>query len=87
MRFIRNVQFTCLVKCEGKQREFNFRRRSSTEVPYYHVDTVDLAGTRYQFHMDKTKDQWKIRESTMPVWILDVESQLSTKIIENDVQA
>ena len=84
MHYIKNIQFTCLVKCEGKQREFNFRKRSSAVVPYYNVDTVDLTGTRHQFHMDHTNDQWKIRESDLPLWIPEVEAQLSRKIDEND---
>ncbi|HEY4965821.1 MAG TPA: hypothetical protein VII28_05445 [Puia sp.] len=84
MRFIPNIQFTCLIKCEGKQREFNFRKRNMAVVPYYDVDTVDLGGNRFQFSMDKAEDQWIIRELALPAWILDAETQLSIKILEND---
>ena len=84
MKFIPNIQFTCLVKCEGKQREFNFRKRNAADIPYYDVDTVDLTGNRFRFSMDKAADKWIIRESDLPAWILSAESQLSIKIIEND---
>ena len=82
MRFIPNIQFTCLVKCEGKHREFNFRKRNMAVIPYYDVDTVDLAGNRFQFSMDKASDQWIIRELDLPLWILEAESELSNKINE-----
>jgi hypothetical protein len=84
MRFIPNIQFTCLVKCEGKQREFNFRKRNMADIPYYDVDTVDLSGNRFQFSMDLSGEQWIIREQKLPSWILEAESQLSLKITEHD---
>jgi len=84
MDFIKNIQFTSLVKCEGKQREFNFRKRRNALVPYYNVDTVDLKGVRYQFSMEYQDDHWKIRESELPPWILEAESLLSARIDEND---
>ena len=85
MRFIPNIQFTCLVKCEGKQREFNFRKRGMEAIPHFDVDTVDLTGNRFQFCMEKAEDQWVIREQELPAWILAAESQLSIKIFENDI--
>ena len=84
MNFVKNIQFTCLVKCAGKQREFNFQKRRSEVVPFYTVDTVDLSGNRFGFNMDHQEDHWKIRESGLPLWILDVESQLSARIDEHD---
>ena len=84
MDFIKNIQFTSLVKCEGKQREFNYRKRRNEVVPYYHVDTVDLTGVRYQFNMVYQDDHWKIRESELPLWILEAEFSLSARIEEND---
>jgi hypothetical protein len=84
MRFIPNIQFSCLIKCEGKQREFNFLKRNMAVIPYYDVDTVDLAGNRFQFSMDKASDQWIIRELDLPMWILEAESDLSKMIYEQE---
>jgi len=84
MQFVPNIQFTCLVKCEGKQREFNFLKRSSAVFPFYNVDTADLAGIRFQFNMDKATDKWIIRETDLPSWILDAETDLSLRILEQD---
>ncbi len=84
MRLIKNIQFTCLVKCEGKLREFNFRRRNFPIGPFYSVDTVDLQGNRFQFNMDKTENGWIIREQELPAWILEAESVLSKMIAEQD---
>jgi hypothetical protein len=84
MKFVPNIQFSCLVKCEGRQREFNFRKRNIAVIPYYDVDTVDLTGNRFKFSMDKAGDIWIIRELELPAWILDAETQLSKKIVEND---
>ena len=84
MQFLKNIQFTCLIKCEGKQREFNFRKRMATTIPYYNVDTVDLKGTRFRFNMDQSGNHWIIREKDLPVWILEAESTLSQSLLEVD---
>ena len=84
MQFLKNIQFTCLIKCEGKQREFNFRKRTATATPFYNVDTVDLKGTRFRFNMDQSGNLWTIREKDLPVWILEAESNLSKSLLEND---
>jgi hypothetical protein len=84
MNLPKNIQFTQLVKCEGKQREFNFLRRNAAGSPFYHVDTSDLQGNRYQFNMDRGTEGWKIRDRALPVWILEVESLLADLIDEQE---
>jgi hypothetical protein len=84
MQFLKNIQFTCLIKCDGKQREFNFRKRTAIALPYYNVDTVDLKGVRFRFNMDQSGSHWTIRERDLPAWILEAESNLSKNLLEND---
>ena len=65
-----NIAFTLLIKINGRQREFNFRKRSDSN---YDTDTNDELGNRYIFRMEKTNDSWKINGKSLPTWLTDSE--------------
>jgi hypothetical protein len=65
-----NIAFTLLIKISGRQREFNFRKRSDAN---YDTDTNDDHGNRYTFRMEKDNDTWKINGKSLPAWLMDSE--------------
>src|SRR5436190_2155587 len=60
LEFIRNIQFSKLIKVNGRLKEFNFRKPNSKESPFT-VDVIDDRANRIIFHMQKTDDKWKRR--------------------------
>lgn len=69
-----NIAFTLLIKINGKQREFNFRKRSDSN---YDTDTNDEHGNRYTFRMEKATDAWKINGKSLPAWLMESEGLIS----------
>jgi hypothetical protein len=51
MAVLKNVQFSKLIKAEGRLREFNFRKSNGIGGPVYHVDVSDDRGNRYYINM------------------------------------
>ncbi|HEU4573709.1 MAG TPA: hypothetical protein VFS36_01800 [Chitinophagaceae bacterium] len=81
IQFIRNVQFTRLLKVNGRLREFNFRKLGGINEGLFTVDVVDDRGNRIMFRMQKEDGHWKILSQPMPAWVLQSEDQLH-EIIE-----
>jgi len=72
--------FTKLVKAGDRLREFNFRKFSAP-TDLIHVDVSDERGSRHIFKMQRSeKDQWKIDDKNLPVWIYEVEEKLNQAI-------
>jgi hypothetical protein len=65
-----NIAFTILIKINGKQREFNFRKRPDSN---YDTDTNDEHGNRYTFRMEKADNTWKIVGKQLPAWLMESE--------------
>jgi len=65
-----NIAFTLLIKINGRQREFNFRKRQDGN---YDTDTNDEHGNRYIFRMEKENDLWKINGKSLPAWLMESE--------------
>ena len=65
IKFIRNIQFTKLLKINGRLREFNFRKLGGSDEKFS-VDTVDDRGNRIVFYMIKKEDGWKIETLLVP---------------------
>ena len=86
IEFVKNLQFTKLVKADGRLREFNFRRMNGPDGSSFTVDVVDDRGQRKIFKMEKKENAWKISTNeTLPVWIMDNEKVLE-KSIEEELQ-
>jgi hypothetical protein len=81
--FAKNIAFTKLVKCDDRQREYNFRKLPGVENNLFHVDVSDDRGNRIIFKMQKEPNgHWKIIDPTLPQWIKNAEPQLHEVIEE-----
>lgn len=60
IEFVKNIQFTKLVKVDGQLREFNFRKVNAHNDERFTVDVSDDRGRRIIFNMRKEEGQWKI---------------------------
>ena len=73
------VQFTRLVKAEGRLREFNFRKVKSPEEEFS-VNVCTERGERIIFGMQKKDTGWQIQPGEIPGWILQNENSLNDAI-------
>lgn len=81
LQFFKNVQFTKLIKAEGRLREFNFRKYGENlHKALFSIDTTDDRGNRIIFDMCKQEDAWKIAQTQLPIWILENENNLQQVI-------
>ncbi len=70
VQFIKNIQFTRLVRADGRLREFNFRKFSGNDGELlFSIDVVDDRGNRIIFRMQKDDKSWKILPGQYPSWI------------------
>lgn len=84
LTFVRNIQFTKLVKIDGRLKEFNFRKPNFNERSNFSVDTIDQYGERIIFQMKHTDATWKIITDGLPRWILDQEANFN-EIIKAEI--
>jgi len=83
LTFIKNIQFTKLIKADGRLREFNFRRYNSGSQPgIFSVNVVDNRDNRILFEMKKEDTEWKIIKQPLPAWILENEANFHESIEE-----
>jgi len=87
IEFFKNVQFTKLIKAEGRLREFNFRNHLSPMMKdVCSVNVTDDRGNRIIFEMLKEENGgWKIAEKQLPVWIIENENNFQ-KALEEELQ-
>jgi hypothetical protein len=84
----RNVQFSKLVKTDGRLREFNFRKSNPDEkgaITLFFVDVTDDRSNRILFRMEKNEEAWKIQPQLLPDWIVKNENQLH-QVIEEEMK-
>jgi hypothetical protein len=87
LSFIKNIQFTKLIKADGRLREFNFRRYNSGSAPaIFSVNVVDNRDNRIIFEMQKEDNTWKITKQPLPQWILENENNFHD-CIEEELKA
>ena len=82
IKFVKNIQFTKVLKAEGRMREFNFRKMSTQSDDMFSVDVSDDRGNRIIFKMQKEASAWKIQEDSVPAWVQETEEVLSNFISE-----
>ena len=88
VQFTKNIQFTRLVKAEGRLREFNFRKYRGEEGELlFSVDVVDDRGNRILFKMKKEDGGWKIIPAPLPAWVSGNEKNFNDLIEEELGQA
>ena len=86
IQFIKNIQFTKLVKADGRLREFNFRKINSKDEGRFTVDVSDDRGNRIIFNMRKAQNGWELMASEdLPEWVTNNESVFHD-LIEEELQ-
>ena len=75
----RNVQFTKLIKINGRQCEFNFRKRTAEE---FDVDTVDDRGNRIMFKLVKKEDNWSVQGNNSVGWLIQHEKEIGAVVAQ-----
>jgi hypothetical protein len=88
IQFVKNIQFTKLVKAEGRLREFNFRKVNGVKEGRFTVDVSDDRGNRIIFNMVKEdNDGWKITTSEpIPDWVTKNE-EIFSELIEEELKS
>lgn len=82
IQFVKNIQFTRLIKAEGRLREFNFRKMILLQETLFSIDVVDDRGNRVMFRMRKQDTDWAIIPQPVPNWVQEQEKMLSDMIKE-----
>jgi hypothetical protein len=82
MQFVKNIQFTRLIKADGRLREFNFRKMTILQETLFSIDVVDDRGNRIMFRMQRNDSDWLIMPQPLPAWVQDQEKVLSEMIKE-----
>jgi hypothetical protein len=80
--FVKNIQFTKLIKVNGRLKEFNFRKSNRNLEGLFTVDVVDDRGGRIIFYMERSDDSWKITSLKLPDWVINNEKTYQELIEE-----
>jgi hypothetical protein len=84
--FMKNLQFSRLVKADGTLREFNFRKhRDQNGGILFSVDVSDPRNNRIAFKMRQTDTAWKIEQAPLPDWVITNEHVLH-ELIEEELK-
>ena len=86
IQFIKNIQFTKLIKADGHLREFNFRKLTGFQDELFTVDVSDDRGNRIMFRMRKEEGAWKIIPQPMTEWVAKNEPTFN-EVIEEELNA
>jgi hypothetical protein len=83
IQFNRNIQFSKLIKADGRLREFNFRKVNGLVEEVFTVDVSDDRGNRLMFKMQKEGNDWLIlTDKPIPEWIWNNSPQFNEAIEE-----
>ena len=82
-KFTKNIQFTKLIKVNGRLKEFNFRKPNGKQEGLFTVDVIDENARRIIFSMEKKDNIWKITNTQLPAWVIDKEDSFN-EIIEEE---
>lgn len=85
VQFNKNIQFTKLVKADGRLREFNFRRVNGLQEGLFTVDVSDDRGNRIMFRMEQKEGKWKIQDQPLPDWVKNSEPAFH-ELIEEELR-
>ena len=84
--YVKNLQFSKLVKLGGRVREFNFRKHSDNNGEVvFSIDVCDNRNNRITFHMHQKETAWKIVPELLPEWILESEDNFN-QLIEEELR-
>nr|WP_294904632.1 hypothetical protein [uncultured Lacibacter sp.] len=83
LQVTKNIQFTRLIKADGRLREFNFRKLGGLQEGLFSVDVADERGNRLLFKMHKEDSLWKIVDGyDLPDWVTSSSTVLHERIEE-----
>ena len=86
-KFTKNIQFTKLIKANGRQKEFNFRKLNDHKEGMFTVDVVDERDARVLFKLQKVENTWKIvKQPQLPEWITENETVFN-EVIEEELKS
>ncbi|MEO5683600.1 MAG: hypothetical protein ABIQ88_13205 [Chitinophagaceae bacterium] len=85
IQFIKNIQFTRLIKADGHLREFNFRKLTGFQDELFTVDVSDDRGNRIMYRMRKEDGVWKIIAQPLPEWVIKNEA-IFNDVIEEELR-
>jgi len=83
--FVRNIQFTKLLKVNGQLKEFNFRKANPNNDGIFSVDVSDDRGNRVMLQMQKDEGTWKIITPGLPKWVQEKEAVFN-EVIEEELK-
>jgi hypothetical protein len=83
--FVRNIQFTKLLKVNGQLKEFNFRKANPNNDGIFSVDVSDDRGNRVMLQMQKDDGTWKIITPGLPKWVQEKEVVFN-EVIEEELK-
>ena len=87
LKYVKNIQFTRLIKCDGQLKEFNFRKPNGKLEGPFTVDVIDAKANRIIFNMELKASTWKITTGTsLPAWITESETAFH-EMIEEEFKA
>jgi hypothetical protein len=84
-KFTKNIQFTKLIKANGRLKEFNFRKLHDNKEGMFTVDVVDERDSRIFFNLQKIDNNWKIIKQALPEWVLENEA-VYNELIEDELK-
>ncbi len=82
IQFVKMIQFSRLVKAEGRLWEFNFRKVKSPGDDLLNVNVCDERGNRIFFSMEKKETDWRIAPGEVPRWIIQNENHLNEAVAD-----
>ena len=83
--FTKNIQFSKLIKANGRLKEFNFRKINDQKEGLFTVDVVDERDSRIFFNIEKIDNNWEIIKTPLPQWILENEAAFN-EVIEEELR-
>jgi hypothetical protein len=86
LKYVKNIQFTRLIKCDGQLKEFNFRKPNGRQEGLFTVDVIAANGNRIIFNMEMIDNFWKITTEQLPAWITESETAFH-EIIEEEFKS
>jgi hypothetical protein len=84
-KFTKNIQFTKLIKANGRLKEFNFRKLNDNKEGMFTVDVVDERDSRIFFNLQKIDNNWKLIKHALPDWVLENEA-VYHEVIEEELK-
>jgi len=86
LKYVKNIQFTKLIKCDGQLKEFNFRKPNGRQEGLFTVDVIDAKGNRIIFNMEMKDGIWQIITENLPAWITESKTAFH-EMIEEEFKA